>query len=97
MYHELKERIKDSKIKSLEFIEAKHKIYVNGYFFNNIHVPYGEYEHGWEIEIGVDNAVKEEAVSLLKEVANIVLPNDMKIWGLALVSNDKEVITETFE
>lgn len=97
IYHELKGRIKDSKIKSLELVEAKHKIYVDGHFFNNIHVPYGEYEHGWEVEIGVADEDKDEAVSLLKNVANIVLPTDMKVWGLALVSNHKEVITETFE
>ncbi len=97
IYHELKARIKDSKVKSLALIEGKHKIYVDGYFFNNVHVPYGEYEHGWEVEIAVAHADREEAVSFLKEIADMVLPEYMKIWGLALVSHDKEVITETFE
>ncbi len=97
MYQSLKERIKDSKIKSLELVEAKHKIYVDGHFFNNIHVPYGEYEHGWEVEIGVAHEDKEVAISILKSVASSILPEDMKVWGLALVSNHKEVLTETFE
>ena len=66
-------------------------------FFNNIHVPYGEYKHDWAIEIGLADEDREDGLGLLKEVANLVLQDDMKVWGLALISNDKEVITETFE
>lgn len=93
IYEKIKEQIENTKIKSVEIVPKDYRIYVDGGFFKNP-IPFNEYVQKANVMISVDPLDKEQSLKFLKKIAQEVLPEFMKPWGLVITTYEKSIVTQ---
>lgn len=94
VYATLKVQLPSTRFKSVEMIPVSYRIYVDGVYFHNPHIPHNEYTQQASVKVTVAPEDRDYGIAHLKETVASILPDFMKPYGLVLSVKQQTIVTQ---